>query len=161
LHACAGSGKLCIALRHRPGWWTPATVIATFAATLAAFRESRRDRPRLRAPACALVLFAARRRGDDRQARGAGQSRSAARARAPPHLEPAARKGETHGLLALTGGPSGPLDRAIAAGQGELAAGRLQTLLELFGDGLYVELQRHGSEPERHAEPLLIELAYR
>src|SRR6266516_1864651 len=77
-----------------------------------------------------------------------------------PHLDLAALRGETHGLLALTGGPSGPLDRAIAAGQGELAAARLITLRELFGDGVYVGLQRHGSEAERHVEPFLIELAY-
>src|SRR5260370_8370125 len=76
------SGNLCIAVRRRPGWWTPATVIATFAATLAAFRESRRDRPRLRTSARALVLLAARRRDDDWQAGGACQSRSAAAARA-------------------------------------------------------------------------------
>ena len=33
-------------------------------------------------------------------------------------------------------------------------------LLELFGDRLYVELQRHGTPAERRAEPGLIDLAY-
>src|SRR5262249_22316441 len=40
-----------------------------------------------------------------------------------------------------------------------LAGARLDALRQLFGDGLYVELQRHGTEAERHAETLLIELA--
>ena len=31
---------------------------------------------------------------------------------------------------------------------------------QLFGDRLYIELQRHGTAAERAAEPLLIELAY-
>src|SRR5207244_2572022 len=107
-----------------------------------------------------IVLLAAREEGYLRLMRLVSRAYLGTPAGARPHLEPAALKGEAHGLLALTGGPSGPLDRAIAAGQGELAAARLQTLLELFGDGLYVELQRHGTEPERHAESLLIELAY-
>jgi len=63
------------------------------------------------------------------------------------------------GLIALTGGPAGPLDAAVAAGQGELAAARCARLADLFGDCLYVELQRHG-RVERRSEPVLIDLAY-
>ena len=63
----------------------------------------------------------------------------------PPRLQLDWLKGETEGVIALTGGPGGPLDRALAAGQGHLAATRLEALLELFGDRLYVELQRHGT----------------
>jgi len=64
------------------------------------------------------------------------------------------------GLIALTGGPGGPLDRAIAAGQAALAAARGEALVRLFGDRLYVELQRHGEAQERAAEGALVELAY-
>ena len=64
------------------------------------------------------------------------------------------------GLIALTGGPGGPIDQSIAAGQSELAAARFARLQELFGDRLYVELQRHGMEAERLVEPALIDLAY-
>jgi DNA polymerase III subunit alpha len=78
----------------------------------------------------------------------------------PPRLKLEWLKSETAGLIALTGGPGGPLDGAIAAGQSHLAATRLDALLELFGDRLYVELQRHGMPLERRAEPLLIDLAY-
>ena len=77
-----------------------------------------------------------------------------------PHLKLAWLDGETDGLIALTGGPGGPLDAAIVAGQGSLAGARCEALARLFGDRLYVELQRHGTAPERLVEPALIELAY-
>jgi len=63
-------------------------------------------------------------------------------------------------LIALTGGPGGPLDAAVAAGQAHLAQGRCEVLERLFGDRLYIELQRHGRSAERNAEPALIALAY-
>ena len=65
------------------------------------------------------------------------------------------------GLIVLTGGPDGPLDRAAADSQVELASARLDRLTELFGDHLYIELQRHGSDDERRVEPVLLDLAYR
>jgi DNA polymerase-3 subunit alpha len=78
----------------------------------------------------------------------------------PPHIKLAWLEAEGEGLIVLTGGPSGPLDTAIAAGQGSLAAARLAALSGLFGDRLYLELQRHGTPAERLAEPALVELAY-
>jgi DNA polymerase-3 subunit alpha len=66
----------------------------------------------------------------------------------------------TQGLIALTGGPGGPLDCAVAGGQSDLAGTRCETLLKLFGDRLYIELQRHGMAQERAAEPVLVDLAY-
>ncbi|MFG1430897.1 DNA polymerase III subunit alpha [Xanthobacter sp. V2C-8] len=64
------------------------------------------------------------------------------------------------GLIALTGGPTGPLDMALASGHADFAADRLEKLLGLFGDRLYIELQRHGADTERLAEPALVDLAY-
>jgi DNA polymerase-3 subunit alpha len=78
----------------------------------------------------------------------------------PPRLKLEWLEGETDGIIALTGGPGGPLDSAIAAGQSHLAATRLDALKRLFGDRLYVELQRHGTRNERMTEPVLIDLAY-
>src|SRR5215208_6348426 len=78
----------------------------------------------------------------------------------PPHLKLAWLEGRTGGLIALTGGPGGPLDMAIVAGQGALAGSRCEALARLFGDRLYIELQRHGTSAERMAEAALIELAY-
>jgi DNA polymerase-3 subunit alpha len=78
----------------------------------------------------------------------------------PPHIKLAWLEAEAQGLIALSGGPSGPLDAAIVAGQGSLAGARCAALLQIFGDRLYVELQRHGTAPERLAEAALVELAY-
>src|SRR5581483_4842531 len=69
--------------------------------------------------------------------------------------------GKTEGLIALTGGPTGPLDKALAAGQAELAADRLSRLQALFPDALYVEIQRHRRAGEQTLEPHLLDLAYR
>jgi len=60
------------------------------------------------------------------------------------------------GLIALTGGPDGPVDRALVEGDGDKADKWLTKLAELFGDQLYVELQRHGLEEERRVEPQLL-----
>jgi DNA polymerase-3 subunit alpha len=78
----------------------------------------------------------------------------------PPRLKLEWLEAETDGVIALTGGPGGPLDAAIAAGQSQLATARLEALHKLFGDRLYVELQRHGTPAERMTEPVLIDLAY-
>ncbi len=78
----------------------------------------------------------------------------------PAHVKLGWLQGHADGLIALTGGPDGPLDRAIVAGQSSLAAVRADGLLRLFGDRLYVELQRHGTADERATEAALIELAY-
>jgi len=64
------------------------------------------------------------------------------------------------GIICLTGGPSGPVGSALADGHGRLAEQRLVTLRTLFGDRLYVELQRHGSW-DRALEARTVELAYR
>jgi DNA polymerase-3 subunit alpha len=77
-----------------------------------------------------------------------------------PHLKAAWLDDDSDGLIALTGGPSGPLDTAIAAGQADLAATRCATLSRIYGDRLYVELQRHGTAAERAVEPALVGLAY-
>ncbi len=82
----------------------------------------------------------------------------------PPHEPPRLKldwlEGQTDGIIALTGGPGGPLDSAIAAGQSHLAVTRLAALARLFGDRLYIELQRHGTANERLTEPVLIDLAF-
>jgi len=77
-----------------------------------------------------------------------------------PHIKLAWLAEQTNGLIALTGGPNGPLDLAIGAGQTALALTRCEALQRLFGDRLYIELQRHGLAAERVAEPVLTELAY-
>ena len=107
-----------------------------------------------------IVLLAARQAGYRSLMRLNSRAFLNSPANEPPRLKLDWLKGETEGVIALTGGPGGPLDATIAAGQSHLAGSRLDALLELFGDRLYVELQRHGMTAERQAEPLLIDLAY-
>jgi DNA polymerase-3 subunit alpha len=64
------------------------------------------------------------------------------------------------GLIALTGGLEGPIDLALSDGNLELARGRLEALQAIFGDRLYVEIQRHGLPQQRTVEPPLLELSY-
>src|SRR5512144_2027473 len=107
-----------------------------------------------------IVLLAARPEGYRSLMRLNSRAFLETPANEPPRLKAEWLAGETAGIIALTGGPGGPLDGALAAGQSHLATGRLDLLLELFGDRLYVELQRHGTASERRAEPGLIDLAY-
>ena len=67
---------------------------------------------------------------------------------------------DCEGLIALTGGPAGAIDRALGLDMADFALARLQRLQRLFGDRLYIELQRHGLDSEVAIEPALIDLAY-
>ena len=64
------------------------------------------------------------------------------------------------GIICMTGGPAGPIDRAILDTRHELAAQRLARLQNIFSDRLYIELQRHGLASQMQVEPHLLELAY-
>ena len=70
------------------------------------------------------------------------------------------------GLICLTGGPEGPVARHLAAGQAPKARTLAARLAAIYGDRLYVEVQRHPGEggllpeAERLSEPGLIALAY-
>ncbi len=107
-----------------------------------------------------LVLLAAREQGY----RSLMRLNSRAFLETPVHQSPHIRldwlEGESEGLIALTGGPDGPVSLALAADQAALAAQRCDRLAQYFGDRLYIELQRHGVERERRAESGLIDLAY-
>jgi DNA polymerase-3 subunit alpha len=65
------------------------------------------------------------------------------------------------GLICLTGSWGGPLDQALRQSQAATAELRLQRLLAIFGDRLYVEIQRHGLPDEQRVEPKLLDLAYK
>ena len=78
----------------------------------------------------------------------------------PPHIRRADLEKHAAGCIALTGGPDGPINRSLIEGQRDVAVARLTLLKQLFGDRLYIELQRHGLKHELEAEPQLIELGY-
>ena len=63
------------------------------------------------------------------------------------------------GIIALTGASTGPVDIAMREGHRDQAVARLEFLKRVFGDRLYVELQRHGDFDRRH-ELRMVELAY-
>ncbi|VEJ45477.1 DNA polymerase III subunit alpha [Bartonella vinsonii] len=77
----------------------------------------------------------------------------------PPHIKVDWLSSHSEGIIALTGGKGGPLNFSLAEGRKKRAVERLISLKNLFGDRLYVELQRHGSF-DRQVEAALIELAY-
>ncbi len=77
-----------------------------------------------------------------------------------PLLSYATLAAHSPGLIALTGGPYGAVGRALYTGHSDAAAAQLAKLGEIFPGRLYVELMRHGMEPEKKIEPGLIELAF-
>ena len=107
-----------------------------------------------------IVLLAARERGY----RSLMRLNSRAFLETPTHQSPHIKfewlQGEAEDLIALTGGPDGPISLALHADHVALAASRCEALAGLFGDRLYVELQRHGIDRERRVEAGLIDLAY-
>ncbi|MBO0902267.1 DNA polymerase III subunit alpha [Jiella sonneratiae] len=63
------------------------------------------------------------------------------------------------GVIGLTGGPLGAVGAAIAADRPAIARGRLERLAAVFGDRLYVELQRQSGFSAR-VEAETVALAY-
>src|SRR3954469_6096740 len=107
-----------------------------------------------------IVLLAARERGYRSLMRLNSRAFLETPVHQVPHIHFGWLEGETDDLVALTGGPDGPISLAFHADQPALAASRCDRLASVFGDRLYVELQRHGVERERRVEAGLIDLAY-
>jgi DNA polymerase III subunit alpha len=78
-----------------------------------------------------------------------------------PHVTPETLARHSAGLIALTGGPGGPLNRLLLDGQPDAANALVEALAQAFPRRLYVELQRHGMAEERAVEGALVALAYR
>ena len=77
-----------------------------------------------------------------------------------PHVTWEKLQSCAEGLICLSGGPEGPLNEALVQGQHSLAKTLALQLQDLFGDRLYIELQRHGTDAEQTAESGLLEIAY-
>src|SRR6266853_1764927 len=107
-----------------------------------------------------IVLLAARERGYRSLMRLNSRAFLETPVHQSPHIKFEWLQGDAEDLIALTGGPEGPIALAINADQAALAATRCDRMANLFGDRLYIELQRHGIEKERRAEGALIDLAY-
>ncbi|MBL8576168.1 MAG: DNA polymerase III subunit alpha [Mesorhizobium sp.] len=77
----------------------------------------------------------------------------------PAHVSLAWVAELAEGLICLTGGPRGPIGTAVKTDHLPLAEARLMTLKRIFGDRLYIELERvAGYDPGVEAKT--IDLAY-
>ncbi len=77
-----------------------------------------------------------------------------------PHITWDDLESHSEGLIALTGGPGGPVGRLLGEAQAPAAEATLQRLEGMFPGRLYVELMRHGLDEEKRIEPALIDMAY-
>jgi len=107
-----------------------------------------------------IVLLAARERGYRSLMRLNSRAFLETPVHQAPHIKFDWLNDNAEDLIALTGGPEGPISLALQADHAGLAASRCARLAEMFGDRLYIELQRHGVDRERRVESGLIDLAY-
>jgi len=77
-----------------------------------------------------------------------------------PHIKITQLQELSQGLIALTGGGDGFINKLICAGQIEQAQVWLAKLADWFARRFYIELQRHDLPNEKTAEPHLIDFAY-
>ena len=81
--------------------------------------------------------------------------------RREPRLDPAHLPDHAEGLILLTGGRGGPLDRALRAGGEREARALLVRYRDYFGpDGVFVELQRNFLRGDRERNQALTALAH-
>ena len=78
-----------------------------------------------------------------------------------PHIKASKLDGHSDGLIALTGGQDGALNKLIKSGREGEAEKWLLHLKSLFSDRLYIELQRHTPDESALTESALIDLAYK
>jgi DNA polymerase-3 subunit alpha len=82
-----------------------------------------------------------------------------------PHVTVEELAAHSEGLICLTGGPDGPIGRFLRNGQRAKAEALMGRLKGIYGDRLYVELQRHPGEgglpeAEQQSERGHVEMAY-
>src|SRR6201995_1626879 len=104
------------------------------------------------APPSRIVLLAARERGYRSLMRLNSRAFLETPVHQTPHIKFEWLQDDAEDLIALTGGPEGPVSLALSADQAALAATRCDRLAGMFGDRLYIELQRHGIDKERRVE---------
>jgi DNA polymerase-3 subunit alpha len=107
-----------------------------------------------------IVLLAARERGYRSLMRLNSRAFLETPVHQAPHIKFDWLQDEAEDLIALTGGPDGPVSLALLHDHAALAASRCERLAGVFDDRLYVELQRHGMDRERRVEGGLIDIAY-
>nr|WP_152047973.1 DNA polymerase III subunit alpha [Aureimonas psammosilenae] len=116
-------------------------------------------RDRMQAPLAPLVLIAATEKGYENLVEIVSLAYLEHDGNSRPYVLFDWLKGRSEGIILLSGGPLGPVGTAIQAGRGPVARARLERLQALFGDRLYVELQRQRNY-NRRVEAETVELAY-
>ncbi|NBX73999.1 MAG: DNA polymerase III subunit alpha [Alphaproteobacteria bacterium] len=86
-----------------------------------------------------------------------------AEARMQPYVTFAELSEKSEGLIALTGGVTGPVGALFLQGQAKPAEEMLTQLMGIFPERLYIELQRHPESPQQAKEdalePFLLQMA--
>ncbi|EJF88672.1 DNA polymerase III subunit alpha [Bartonella tamiae] len=107
-----------------------------------------------------IVLLAADEQGYDNLVRLVSRAYLDKRETDPANVHIDKLLEESAGIIALTGGENGPINRALSEDKLERALTRLELLKTAFDDRLYIELQRQGNY-DRALEAQLVDLAYR
>jgi DNA polymerase-3 subunit alpha len=115
----------------------------------------------LKAPAAPLVLLARSETGYRNLMRLSSAAFLQSRLDDGPCADLAWLADFSAGLICLTGGFDGPLDRLLRAGRSADAEALAERLQSLFPGACYVELQRHEGRCAEAAERQLVDLAYR
>ncbi len=77
-----------------------------------------------------------------------------------PHVTVANMAEYNTGLIALSGGPGGLLGDMLLKGNKQLASELASELKGIYGDRIYLEIMRHGTEHERNTEQAFLDFAY-
>ena len=77
-----------------------------------------------------------------------------------PHIPLETLAKHTDGLIALSGGPSGPINKALYEENPDRAQDFFNTLNKLYPNRFYIELQRHNMPEENKVESALVKMAY-
>ena len=118
-------------------------------------RDRRRQGPEMRP----LVLIAANETGYANLVRLVSRAYLETPTGELVHLTTDMLAGLSEGLICLSGGPRGPIGSALKEDRRDLAEARLLTLKAMYGDRLYVELER-GAGYDRLVEQSTVSLAY-
>lgn len=114
---------------------------------------------RLDAPLPSILLIAATEAGYGNLVRLVSRAYMETPTGEAVHVPVSWMAGQSDGIIALTGGSSGPIDELVATAN-DAATMRLARMKDLFGDRLYVELQRTQGYDKAN-EVAMVALAYR
>jgi len=78
-----------------------------------------------------------------------------------PHIDLVTLESHSDGLIALSGGPAGPIGQLLQDSQFDAAEKLLMRFMQAFPGRFYMEIMRHGMEQEKTTENHFLDLAYR